>query len=128
MQLYMLHPLQDFHLSIFCLTASFNFYFPNPLPTLYSCFIVFMVTYLSIVIVSFSSVLIEAHLFLVRVSCVSQRYGGGRIAKCAAIGSVLVSRTAVFKSEGIDIFRSLRSSWVALKLTYWDGRKTSAGL
>ena len=46
----------------------------------------------------------------------------------AAIGSVLASRTPVFKSTGIDIFRSLRWTWMSLKLTHGDSRRMSAGL
>ena len=54
-------------------------------------------------------------------------YGGGMIANFAAIVSVLVSRTPVFKFGGIDIFRSLRSTWISLILTQCDSRRTSAG-
>ena len=52
----------------------------------------------------------------------------GRIANCAAIGSLLVSWILVFKSGGIDIFRLLRSTWMSLTLTHGDNRRTSAGL
>ena len=42
--------------------------------------------------------------------------------------ALLVSRIPVFKSGGIDIFRSLRSTWISLTLTHGDSRGTSAGL
>ena len=58
----------------------------------------------------------------------NQRYAEGRIANCAAIGPVLVSRTSVFKSGGIDIFRLLQSTWVGLTLTHGNSRRKSAGL
>ena len=56
------------------------------------------------------------------------RCGGGKDANCAAIGSVLVPRSPVFKIIDIDIFRSLRSAWMSLTLTHGDSRRTSAGL
>ena len=44
-----------------------------------------------------------------RQTTFTHRCGGGRIANCAVIGSVLVSQTPVFKSGGINIFRLVQS-------------------
>ena len=52
-------------------------------------------------------------------------YVGERIAYRAAISSVLVSRTSVFKSGGIDIFLSLRSTWMS---SHEDCRNVSQAL